>query len=160
VIICDEPVSALDVSIQAQIINLLQDLQDRFGISYIFIAHDLSVVGHISQRVAVMYLGRIVELGTKEQIFENPKHPYTRLLLQAVPHPDPKMRGERKLLEGDVPSPVNPPLGCHFHPRCPDVMPECKQIDPALVDVESGHCVACLLHHRRGTPVEAEASAS
>ncbi len=146
VIICDEPVSALDVSIQAQIINLLQELQGSFGLSFIFIAHDLSVVGHTSHRVAVMYLGRIVEIGTKRDIFEDPKHPYTRLLLQAVPHPDPSKRGERNLLEGDVPSPVNPPSGCHFHPRCPEAMPECKSVDPRLRDQGGGHCVACLLH--------------
>ncbi|MBN1477873.1 ATP-binding cassette domain-containing protein [Candidatus Sumerlaeota bacterium] len=145
IIICDEPVSALDVSIQAQIINLLQELQNRFGLSFIFVAHDLAVVGHISHRVAVMYLGRIVELGSKEQIFEDPKHPYTRLLLQAVPQPDPSKRGKRKLLEGDVPSPVNPPSGCHFHPRCPEAKPECAQIDPVLADEGAGHQVACLL---------------
>jgi oligopeptide transport system ATP-binding protein len=148
VIICDEPVSALDVSIQAQIINLLQELQERFGISYLFIAHDLSVVGHISHRVAVMYLGRIVETGQKGEIFERPLHPYTRLLLEAVPQADPSKRGPRKLLEGDVPSPVNPPSGCHFHPRCPSAVPDCRVIDPVLTDEGGGHQVACILHSK------------
>ncbi|NUP90540.1 MAG: ATP-binding cassette domain-containing protein [Candidatus Sumerlaeia bacterium] len=160
IIICDEPVSALDVSIQAQIINLLQDLQAQFGLSFVFVAHDLSVVGHISHRVAVMYLGRIVEVGTKAGIFENPLHPYTRLLLQAVPQPDPAKRAKRRLLEGDVPSPVNPPRGCHFHPRCPEAKPVCAEIDPVLAEESPGHCVACHLYAGSREASEARAPAA
>jgi oligopeptide/dipeptide ABC transporter ATP-binding protein len=148
VIIADEPVSALDVSIQAQIINLLQKLQEEHGISFVFIAHDLSVVGHISHRVAVMYLGKIVEIGPKAAIFDDPKHPYTRALLRSVPLPDPKKRlSKRKMLEGDVPSPVNPPSGCHFHPRCPERFEPCDKIEPHPTKMSDGSCVACHLYN-------------
>ncbi len=145
-IIADEPVSALDVSIQAQIINLFQELQDRFSLSYIFISHDLSVVGHLSHRVAVMYLGRLVELGTKKEIFENPRHPYTRALLSAVPVPDPARKIKRIILEGDPPSPINPPSGCHFHPRCPHRFEPCDKEYPPSFVLENGQRVACWLY--------------
>ncbi len=144
-IIADEPVSALDVSIQAQIINLLMDLREKMGLSYLFVAHDLSVVRHISDRMAIMYLGKIVELSNKHSIYNKPLHPYTQALLQAVPIPDPKKRTERALLEGDVPSPVNPPKGCRFHPRCPLRFELCDQKEPELVD-HDGHQVACHLY--------------
>ena len=146
-IVGDEPVSALDVSIQAQIINLLMDLQDEFKLSYLFVAHDLAVVEHISHRVAVMYLGRIVEMTDKRSLFEMPLHPYSEALLSAVPIPKSSARGRKRvILTGDVPSPINPPSGCHFHTRCPYVMPRCKTEVPALREVTPGHLASCHLH--------------
>jgi len=147
IIIADEPVSALDVSIQAQIINLLVELQDEFNLSYIFIAHDLAVVEHICDRIAVMYLGRIVELASYKEIFLNPMHPYTQALFSAIPIPDPRMKKNRILLEGDVPSPRNPPPGCSFHPRCPECVKGCNRDDPILRDMGNDHFVACNLYN-------------
>jgi oligopeptide transport system ATP-binding protein len=147
-IVCDEPISALDVSIQAQIINLLEDLQDELDLTYLFIAHDLSVVRHISDRIAVMYLGKIVELADRDALYEKPMHPYTQALLSAVPIPDPAIEGRRQriILEGDVPSPANPPKGCHFCTRCPKVMEVCRQQEPPFKDYGDGHYVACFLY--------------
>ncbi|WP_163971881.1 ABC transporter ATP-binding protein [Oceanobacillus halotolerans] len=145
-IICDEPVSALDVSVQSQILNLMQELREEFHLTYVFIAHDLSVVKHISDRVGVMYLGRMVELTDKDKLYEDPKHPYTQALLSAVPTPDPDEVRERVILEGDVPSPSNPPTGCAFHTRCPRAMDICKEVRPQFEEVEDNHFVACHLY--------------
>ncbi len=149
-IIADEPVSALDVSIQAQIINLLEDIQNEFGLTYVFVAHDLGVVRHVSDRIAVMYLGKIVELGPAEDVYNNPIHPYTVSLLSAVPIPDPRLNAAREhvVLEGDVPSPANPPKACRFHTRCPRATDICAEVEPELVDYGGGHWAAC--HHPVG----------
>src|SRR5690625_888278 len=147
-IVCDEPVSALDVSVQSQILNLMVHLRDELDLTYIFIAHDLSVVEHISDRVGVMYLGHLVELTEKEKLYENPKHPYTQALLSAVPSLDPDIKKDRILLKGDVPSPANPPTGCVFHTRCPMAMDVCKTAKPSLTEVEDRHFVACHLYEQ------------
>ncbi len=146
-IVCDEPIAALDVSIQAQVVNLLEDLQEEFGLTYLFISHDLSMVRHIADRVAVMYLGKIVELSPRDGLYEDPKHPYTKALLSAVPEPDPVSHdnANRVILQGDVPSPSNPPKGCNFCTRCPSVMEICKTDDPEFRQIEPGRFVAC--HH-------------
>jgi peptide/nickel transport system ATP-binding protein/oligopeptide transport system ATP-binding protein len=145
IIVCDEPVSALDVSIQAQVINLLIELQEERGLAYLFVAHDLAVVEHISHRVAVMYLGRIVEFASRDEIFSNAQHPYTESLLSAVPVPDPTAKKRTTILQGDVPSPINRPSGCHFSTRCPYVTDQCRQEEPVLKEIECGHQVACHL---------------
>ncbi|HYD07462.1 MAG TPA: ABC transporter ATP-binding protein, partial [Reyranella sp.] len=147
-IICDEPVSALDVSIQAQVINLFMELQERLGLTYLFVAHDLAVVRHISDRIAVMYLGRIVEIATRDQLYKDPLHPYTRALLAAVPIADPEIEAERsqQILTGEIPSALRPPPGCSFHTRCPHAMEVCKTHDPAMLDRGDGRAVACHLH--------------
>lgn len=144
-VVCDEPVSALDVSIQSQILNLLMDLQEDMGLTYLFISHDLSVVKHISDRIGVMYLGSMVELTKKNELFDNPLHPYTQALLSAIPIPDPKLKRKRIILQGDIPSPANPPSGCRFHTRCPHVMPHCKTDVPEFKEAADGHYVACHL---------------
>jgi peptide/nickel transport system ATP-binding protein/oligopeptide transport system ATP-binding protein len=142
-IVCDEPVSALDVSIQSQVLNLLKDLQKEFGLTYLFIAHNLGVVEHISDRVGVMYLGKMAELTDRETLFNEPLHPYTKALLSAIPIPDPTIHRERIILPGDVPSPINPPKGCNFHPRCPMAIDKCKVDTPAMEELKPGHFVAC-----------------
>ncbi|MDQ1300202.1 MAG: oligopeptide transport system ATP-binding protein [Chloroflexota bacterium] len=149
-IVCDEPISALDVSIQAQIINLLEDLQEQFGLTYLFIAHDLSVVRHISDRIAVMYLGKIMEMADRDELYRNPMHPYSEALLSAVPIPDPVVEEQRQriILEGDVPTPVNPPKGCHFCTRCPKVMDMCRENEPEFRDYGGEHFVACWLYQK------------
>jgi oligopeptide/dipeptide ABC transporter ATP-binding protein len=157
-IVCDEPVSALDVSIQAQVVNLLQDLQDRFGMAYVFIAHALAVVKHVATRVAVMYLGRIVEIGGKRALYAAPRHPYTQALLSAAPRPDPTLTSERIILQGDVPSPMNPPSGCAFHTRCPLAAERCRAETPLLRDVGDGTLAAC--HFAETVPPLKAAAAS
>lgn len=144
-VVCDEPISALDVSIQAQIINLMQDLQYRLNLTYLFIAHDLHVVRHIASRIAVMYLGKLVEIGDAKEVYEHPQHPYTKALLSAVPVPDPTRKAQRIILIGEIPSPIKAPSGCKFHPRCPQAMPICKEVSPALVSIGAKHQVACHL---------------
>jgi peptide/nickel transport system ATP-binding protein/oligopeptide transport system ATP-binding protein len=146
-IICDEPVSALDVSIQSQVLNILKDLQAEFGLTYLFIAHNLSVVEHVSNRVAVMYLGKMVEMTSREELFRNPMHPYTQALMSAIPVPNPRLKRQRTILKGDVPSPLNPPRGCRFHPRCPVAIEKCSQVEPAFLEVSPDHWVACHLAH-------------
>ncbi len=152
-IVCDEPISALDVSIQAQVVNLMQDLQEQLGVAYLFIAHDLSMVKHISHRIAVMYLGKIMELTDRNRIFEDPLHPYTQSLNSAVPLPNPKLERKRKrfILQGEPPSPANPPSGCVFHPRCPLAVRECEEIVPQIREIRPGHFVACHLADESGS---------
>ncbi|WP_246938615.1 ABC transporter ATP-binding protein [Bacillus pinisoli] len=146
-IIADEPVSALDVSVQSQVLNLLKELQEEFGLTFLFIAHDLSVVKHMSDRIGVMYLGGLVEVADKNSLYAEPLHPYTQALISAIPEPDPRKKKDRIILEGDVPSPINPPSGCTFHPRCRHAMPECQQTKPSLKEVKPGHRVACHLYN-------------
>jgi oligopeptide/dipeptide ABC transporter ATP-binding protein len=144
-IICDEPVSALDVSIQSQVLNILKDLQAEFGLTYLFIAHNLSVVEHVSNRVGVMYLGKMVEMTSREELFRNPLHPYTQALMSAIPVPNPRMKRQRTILKGDVPSPLNPPSGCRFHTRCPVAIEKCSHEEPPFIEVSTDHWVACWL---------------
>ncbi|HLO14280.1 MAG TPA: ABC transporter ATP-binding protein [Anaerolineales bacterium] len=144
-IICDEPVSALDVSIQSQVLNILRDLQAEFGLTYLFIAHNLSVVEHVSNRVAVMYLGKMVEMTSREELFRNPLHPYTQALMSAIPVPNPRLKRQRTILKGDVPSPLNPPKGCRFHPRCPVAIEKCSHEEPPFIEVSPDHWAACWL---------------
>jgi peptide/nickel transport system ATP-binding protein/oligopeptide transport system ATP-binding protein len=144
-IICDEPVSALDVSIQSQVLNILKDLQQEFGLTYLFIAHNLSVVEHVSNRVAVMYLGKMVEMTSREELFRNPLHPYTQALMSAIPVPNPRIKRQRTILKGDVPSPLNPPRGCRFHPRCPVAIEKCAHEEPPFIEVSPDHWAACHL---------------
>ncbi|MCL4105024.1 UNVERIFIED_CONTAM: hypothetical protein GTU68_018731 [Idotea baltica] len=159
-IVCDEPIAALDVSIQAQVVNLLEDLQEQFGLTYLFISHDLSMVRHIADRVAVMYLGQIVELAPREGLYDDPKHPYTEALLSAVPEPDPETSAsnQRVILTGDVPSPANPPKGCNFCTRCPRVMDICTSVEPRFHEVEQGRFVACHLYETNQETAEKAAS--
>ena len=144
-IICDEPVSALDVSIQSQVLNILKDLQTEFGLTYLFIAHNLSVVEHVSDRVAVMYLGKMVELTSRDELYRQPMHPYTQALMSAIPVPNPRLKRQRVILKGDVPSPLNPPKGCRFHPRCPVAVEKCSQEEPPFLEINPDHWVACWL---------------
>jgi oligopeptide/dipeptide ABC transporter ATP-binding protein len=153
-IVCDEAVSALDVSVQAQVINLLQELQAEYNLSYLFIAHDLSVVRHIADRIAVMYLGQVAEMATSDALFEDPLHPYTQALLSAIPRPNPRRKAKRVILEGDVPSPINPPSGCRFHTRCPACYAPCSKIEPKAVEVEPGHVVRCHLYDPDHAPTD------